>query len=592
MEMRWSLNELYSSFECDEFKNDLAKCNDIIDTMIKWSNENLQNIQNPAKTIKDYMNLDMEFSTIFERLFNFANLTTSVDAKNQTALNYCDKLDIMLTKLTKPNVLFEKYLGNVKNLDEIIASDDLLKEHSFYLKELANKSKYLLSEEEEIAISKMKTTGSTSWSKLQDILTSNLLVDIELDGEQKHLPLPVIRNLAYDKDPIIRQKAYSAELKAYKKIDESSAACLNGIKGEVLTLSEMRGYESPLAQTLFNSRMDKETLDAMLSAMKEKLPVFHKYLKAKGEILGHKNGLPFYDIFAPIGDVDIKYTYEEARKYIVDNFKTFSDKLANFADNAFEKNWIDAEPREGKRGGAFCAGLHSIGESRILANFNNTYNNMTTLAHELGHGYHGSCLKNESILNSDYPMPIAETASIFCETIVGKAALKSATDEEAFCILEQSVSSATQVIVDIYSRYLFESKVFEVRKDHALSVEEFNEIMLNAQKEAYGDGLDHSVLHPYMWVCKPHYYYADANFYNFPYAFGDLFAKGLYAEYVKKGDSFIDEYDKLLAATGKNDIPTITSMVNIDIRSKEFWKSSLDVIEEDINKFIELSKKL
>lgn len=590
--MRWNLDALYTSFESAEFKNDFEKCTKLCDEICTWAENNLSDKTNPAQTIKSFMKLEEELDDYFERLFRFSSLTSSVEAKNKTALMYKDKLSVLASGLTQPNVLFEKYLGEIENLDEVISSDDYLTEHTFYLNEIANKAKYLLSEKEEILISKMKNTGSTAWSNLQNMVSSNLLVDIEIDGEMKQLPLPVVRNLAYDKDPVVRQKAYAAELASYKKIDETSAACLNGIKGEVITVSEMRGYDSPLDKTLKESRMDKETLDAMLSAMKEKLPVFHNYLKTKAKMLGHENGLPFYDIFAPMGSVEIKYTYPEARKYIVDNFRTFSDKLADFADHAFENNWIDAEPREGKRGGAFCSGIHCLGQSRILANFNNTYNNMTTLAHELGHGYHGSCLKNETGFNSDYPMPIAETASIFCETIVGKAALKTATKEEAFSILEQSISGTTQVIVDILSRYLFESKVFEVRKDHALSVDEINNIMLDAQKEAYGDGLDHEVLHPYMWACKPHYYYAGANFYNFPYAFGDLFAKGLYAEYQKHGEAFIETYDKLLAATGKNDIATITKMVGIDVHDKQFWLSSLEVVVEDINKFIELSKEM
>ncbi|TGU86830.1 oligoendopeptidase F, partial [Mesorhizobium sp. M00.F.Ca.ET.186.01.1.1] len=193
---------------------------------------------------------------------------------------------------------------------------------------------------------------------------------------------------------------------------------------------------------------------------------------------------------------------------------------------------------EGKRGGAFCYNLHMVGESRIMANYTGSYNDVSTLAHELGHGYHGECLVQEAFYNSDYPMPIAETASILCETIIAKAALAQATPEEAFSILENDISGASQVIVDIYSRYLFESAVFARRSEGSLSVGELKELMLQAQKDAYGAGLDSSVLHPYMWVCKPHYYSADFNFYNFPYAFGLLFAKGLYAEYVKRGEAF------------------------------------------------------
>jgi pepF/M3 family oligoendopeptidase len=449
----------------------------------------------------------------------------------------------------------------------------------------------MLSEKEEVLISKLKNTGSTAWTNLQNKVSSTLMVDINLKGENKILPLPAIRNLAYSADAETRKTAYEAELASYKKIEDSSAAALNGIKGEVLTITELRGYSSPLEEVLLQSRMDRETLDAMFTAIKEFLPVFHKYYRRKGELLGHNNGLPFYDMFAPMGSIERTFTYKEAMDYVVDNFRTFSDKLSDFAQNAYEKNWLDVEPRDGKRGGAFCSNLHPIGESRIMANFDGSFSNMTTLAHELGHGYHGLNLRDVSILNSRYPMPIAETASIFCETIVISAALNEATDEEAFGILETSISDAGQVIVDIYSRYLFETEVFDRRNNHPLSVNEFKDIMINSQKEAYGNGLDHNVLHPYMWVNKTHYYSAGRNFYNFPYAFGLLFSKGLYSEYLKRGKEFVAEYDELLKATGNNNIKDVAMRMKIDVQDPEFFRSSLRLIEKDINKLLQITNK-
>jgi len=592
MNMRWSLDELYTSFDSEEFKNDMIEVDKLIDEVKKWSETNLKSKDNPVDKIEYYLNTEIKLNTLLSKLMIYSNLTISVDARNEQALKAMDKLVMKSNELTEPSVKFKKWISSLDNLNELINTSNFLKEHSFYLREIVEKSKYLLSEDQEVIIAKMSDSGSRAWSKLQNKVVSTLLVDIEVDGEQKQLPLPVVRNLAYDADANVRKTAYEAELKAYKKIEETSAACLNGIKGEVITVSKLRGYESPLDEAIKKSRIDHETLDAMLAAMRESLPDFHRYYRRKGEILGHKNGLPFYDLFAPVGELDMKFTYEEARDYIVKSLRTFSDKLADFADNAFEKRWIDAEPRDGKRGGAFCSNIHAIGESRIMANFNGTFNNVTTLAHELGHAYHGSLLKDESILNSHYTMPIAETASIFNETIVMNAALNEATDKQAFGILETSISDAGQVIVDILSRFLFESEVFNRRKDHALSVNEFKEIMINAQKEAYGDGLDPDYLHPYMWINKSHYYSASLSFYNFPYAFGLLFGKGVYAEYLKRGKEFLPQYDKLLNATGRNKIADVAKMVGIDIHSIDFWRSSLDLIRKDIKKFMELSESL
>jgi pepF/M3 family oligoendopeptidase len=588
MELNWSLKELYSSFECKEFKDDVAKLDELIENFITSTNNTIISTDSPDKLLENFISMNIELKTLSRKLGSMVHLTLSVDTKNSTALKYDDILSSKISNLAESEAKITKWIGSLENLNTIIDSSDLLKEHRFFINEKSENSRYTLNDKEEAVIAKMKNTGSDAWCKLKNVLTSSLMVDIALDGEDKQLPLSMIRNMAYETDSNIRKKAYEAEIKSYEKIHDGMAAAINGIKGEVITICNMRGFSSPLDQTLFNSRMDKKILDAMLDAMKESMPMFRKYLRRKGELLGHKNGLPFYDLFAPIGNVDMTYTYEDGCKCVVDNFRTFSDDLADFAKNAMEKSWIDVLPKEGKVGGAFCSRLPHVGESRVLLNYGNTFSDVITLAHELGHGYHGYCLNNETLLNANYPMPIAETASTFCETIVKKTAIKNATKEEAFSILESEISDCTQVIVDIYSRFLFESELFKRRKESALSVEELNDIMVNAQKEAYGDGLDSDYLHPYMWACKTHYYYANTNFYNFPYAFGQLFAKGLYAEYLKRGNAFPEEYKNLLSVTGKNTLSDVAKIMDIDITSIDFWRSSLRIIEEDINLFLTL----
>ena len=589
--MKWSLKELYESFESPEFLRDSKRILTLIEEVNTYAEKEFQEVERAKEKLETYLHYEMEMSNLVSRVMGFANLTMSTDARNEAAREHFSRIAMKLSAITKAEVLFKRFVQKLEDLEEIIRGSAFLTEHRFLLEEAKKEGQYLLSDAEEMLIAKMSNTGSKAWTNLQNILTSTLLVEMEKEGENVSLPLPAVRNLAYDKDPAVRKAAYEAELAAYKKVEESSAAALNGIKGEVLTVSELRGFETPLHETLFQSRMEKETLDAMFDAIRESLPSFRKYLKRKAALLGHQKGLPFYDLFAPMGESELQFTYEEAMDYIVKNFSTFSPKLGQYAKEAYEKNWLDVEPREGKRGGAFCSNLHVIGESRILSNFDGSFSNMTTLAHELGHGYHGFNLKEETILNSSYPMPIAETASIFCETIVVQAALKEMSDREAVTILEQSISDATQVIVDIYSRYLFETKLFETRKDHPLSVKELNAFMLEAQKEAYGDGLDEEVLHPYMWLNKTHYYSAGRNFYNFPYAFGLLFSKGLYAIYLKRGESFVPEYDALLSVTGKKSIKEVAELMDIDVTKPDFFRDSLKIVERDIEKFLELTKK-
>ena len=592
MNLNWSLKELYTSFNSEEFLEDMECLTEVIDEINKWTEIIVKDTDCAKVKLEGYVERFSVLADLITKIGSFIELSISVNTKDDEALKYSDILEKKLTKIVEAETKLNKWISSIENIDEVIKDSILLKDHEFILKEVVEKSKYLLTDREEAIIANMQNTGSNAWGKLKDNLISTHKVEINEDDKIKEYPLTVVLNMAYDKDEKVRKRAYEAEIASYTKIEEGVAAALNGIKGEVLTICEFRGYKSPLEQTLINSRMDEESLNVMLEAMKESMPKFREYLKIKAEILGHKNGLPFYDMYAPIVESDMEFDYEKGKKFVVDKFRTFSDNLANFAQKAMNNNWIDVMPKEGKVGGAFCAGIHYLGESRILLNYGNSFSDVVTMAHELGHGFHGECLKDESVLNTEYPMPIAETASTFCETIVKKAAIKEADKITALAILESEISDCNQVIVDIYSRFLFEKSLFEARKESALTVDQIKKLMLDAQREAYGDGLDPEYLHPYMWTWKPHYYYANSNFYNFPYAFGLLFAKGLYAEYLKKGSEFSSEYENLLSITGKHNIADITKEVGIDIHNKEFWKSSLRTIEEDIDKFMELSKEL
>lgn len=591
MSLEWSLKEIYPSFKSKEFKNDLEKVDVIVKSLNDLSEEVYLN-NNYKENLEKVINLLEKSNLLIGKIYSYCSLTISTDSKNLEARKFQDIITVKNSSLTLPLTKIYKWIGQIENIEEIINSSDLLLQHKFVIEEILEKNKYTLSDKEELIIAKMKNTGSDAWSNYKDLLISNHKVEIEIDGKEESLPLTVVLNMAYDSDSETRKKAYEAEIKSYKKIEDGVAAALNGIKGEVITTAELKGYKSPLDMTLKESRLDEDILNSMLDAIKESLPSFRKYLKRKAELLGHKNGLPFYDLYAPVIDKEMKYDFEAGKEFVEKNFRKFSDNLANFAIKAFDNNWIDVKPKEGKVGGAFCAGIKDIKESRIMLNYGDNFTDVVTMAHELGHGFHSACLNNETALNSEYPMTLAETASNFCEIIVKKEGIKAGTKEEAFAILEAEISDCAQVIVDIYSRYLFESSIFENREESSVSVDTIKELMLKAQREAYGDGLDNNYLHPYMWTWKPHYYSADANFYNFPYAFGNLFAKGLYAEYLNRGDSFCEDYEKLLAVTGKMKVADVTKIMNIDVKDINFWRNSLNVIVEDIEEFIKLSYEI
>jgi len=587
----WSLKNLYLGLDDPKFIKDQELLDQSLEMLVKEAKKvaedsNFSN-ENVIKNLENSLIFQEEINMLATKLFAFVSLTLAVDSRNMEFNNAMVVLQQKAVKFALPETLFRKYVARIENLENLIKQSELLTEYKFMLNEIKEDSIHLLSEVEEVMAAELNQSGGSLFSKQQNDLTSS--VEINFRGEVKNLAQ--IRNLAYVDDQETRKEAYFAELDAYKKIDKATAFSLNGIKKQVITMANKRKYDSPLDEALRLSRINKDVLDALIQAMKEYLPEFRKYLNRKGELLGHKNGLPFYDLFAPMGSSNKKYSIEEAKEFVLKNFKTFSDDLYGLAKRAFDEDWVDWTPKQGKRGGAFCSRIYPLKESRIMTNYDGSIGDISTVAHELGHAYHNFIVYNERIFNADYPMPIAETASILCETIVKKAVLKESKDKnEILGMIEQELQDSTQVIVDILSRFIFESEVFARTKNEFLNEDTLNQIMIKAQLESYGDGLDKDFLNPGMWINKSHYYSTGRSFYNFPYAFGLLFAKGIYAKYLEIGEDFVEDLRQLLRTTGKASLIDVAKQINIDITDVQFWRSSLEVIKKDIELFLDITK--
>lgn len=589
----WDLTKLYKDFSDPAFDADMETLKKLSAEFSEYAGGLTVGKDDGEKLVRGITLIEDITKTLY-KLAEYASLTQSADAKNTTASSKLGNIMAISSRTAAPMASFRKFVADIPadELESIKKSEPLAAEYSFMLDTVRADSAHLLDAGSEEIMARMSLSGSNAWEDLQGYLTST--VPVEYDG--RTINLSTVRNLAYDPSPEVRKNAYKAELACYDRIKDAVAFALNSIKLETITESELRGFSSPLDNTLNNSRMKKETLDAMMSAMEEYMPVFRDYLKAKGRALGHENGLPWYDLFAPMGKSGKTYTVEEAKEYLLDIFGGFDTELHDMVKRAFEENWIDFFPRDGKRGGAFCSGVEAIGESRILTNFDGSFSDIVTLAHELGHAFHNLCLRDQRILNKDYSMPVAETASTFNECVVMNAAISNAEKEiasgnkdakdELVALIESQLSDATQIICDIYSRFTFEKAVFDNRAEKFMGADELCEIMLDAQRKSYGDGLDPDCLHPYMWVCKSHYY--GPIYYNFPYAFGGLFARGLYAQYKAEGAAFLPKYKKLLHDTSVKTVEDTALIAGIDLTDKKFWESGLESIAEEIREYIAL----
>ncbi len=594
---RWDVSNVYPSLSSKEFKAAFKDYKAQVASLGKFFDRKLSKA-GPKTRAKDLAALAGEAVNRINKIMAlsgtiapFIEAFVTTDSRDQLAMRLLSEYEQASLPMDKLSVRFRSWLGHLDpKLDKTIRKNKVARAHAFMLKEAAEQSKYQMSDALEGLASELSLSGGSAFEKLQGTVTSQLSVDFELDGKIQKLPMPALINLRSHPDEATRRRAYDAENKAWESVKETLAVCLNGVKGQANTLNKRRGRKDAVHSALDAARIDRKTLEAMLGAMQSAFPMFRRYFKAKAKKLG-KEQLAWWDLFAPLGKRDKVYSFEEARDLILDNFGTFSPDLKAFARRAFDHHWIDAEPRDGKRGGAFCMGVARPQESRVLCNFDGSFNQVSTVAHELGHGFHHDCAyaAGKTELQQRTPMTLAETASTMCETIVIEAVLTNAHDpQEALGILEAQIQGAAQVVVDIYSRYLFEKEVFERRAQAELSADDFNEIMERAQKATYGDGLDPRYMQKYMWTWKPHYYSPGLSFYNFPYAFGLLFATGLYAIYQQRGPSFVADYKDLLASTGEATAADLAKRFGIDIRKPKFWEDSLAIIGKRIDRFCEL----
>ena len=582
MKTNWDLTVFYKDFDDPEFKDDLARLPKEIDA---FTAAIAAPAEDEVEKLVSLVHQEEALSNLFERLSLMIELTLSVDANNKAANAAMAPLMRAVMGSSLASNAFSRYLASLENLDAIIDADDELKARAFALREAAEDAKHQLPEALEKPVLKMQLSGGEAFSQLRDKLDATLLVDY--DGKQ--IPLSAVRALAYDGDADTRRRAYEAELASYKKIELPMSFCLNNLKAEGETMAALKGYKGVLDMALAHSRMDEKTLEAMWTAIREALPEVREYFKAKGRLLGHENGLPFYDLFAPVGQSTRTYTVEEARALLLDLFGKFCPEMGEMMRTAFDEGWIDMFPREGKSGGAFCSGYYAKNISRVMTNFAGSASDVSTLAHELGHAFNNRMLHHKPIMMTETPMPLAETASTFNETLLISQLLKTATPEEELTLLDSCLTEQTQTMVDIYSRFLFEQKVVAAQADHALDVDELKETMLWAQEQSYGDGLDPEYRHPYMWACKSHYYSTGVHFYNFPYAFGGLFARGLYARYEKEGEAFVPVYCDLLSRFGSDTIANVTASVGIDVTTPDFWREAVESVLVQVRRFVELA---
>ncbi|MGZ4701934.1 MAG: M3 family oligoendopeptidase, partial [Ilumatobacteraceae bacterium] len=507
---------------------------------------------------------------------------------DETAQGLASELDVFDSQRQPLLARLADWVSSL-GVDDLAGVSSEVAEHRGPLTILALRAAHQMTESEEGLYAELSTTGSTAWERLHSDVTSQLSEVVELPGGHEELPMAAIRGLATDADPAVRQAAYEAELRAWPKVAVTCAAAMNAVKGEANTVNRRRGWDSPIEASLFANNISRATFDAMQAAIDASLPDLRRWMLAKAGLHGRAAALPWYDLFAPLPFAPASISWTDGLGIVRGAFASYSQSLGGLVDRAVNEQWIDAGPRAGKRGGAFCMPFVDD-RSLVFLNWSGSVDSAQVTAHELGHAYHNTQLAHRTVLQRRMPMALAETASIFCETLVVEEGLQHLEGRDRLALLDVNLLSAVQVIIDIRSRFIFETEVFARRQRRTIGVSELNEMMLSAQADAYGNGLDQSTAHPYMWAVKPHYY--GSHFYNWPYTYGFLFGLGLFAKYREDPQRFQLVYDDVLSRAGMNTAEELAAVFGFDVSDEAFWTASLDVLRARVDQYSDLAAEV
>lgn len=560
--------------------------NDYHQLIDRWEPEKDTNYQE----LKQILSLQGIISDGFGQCNSFINALLSADTSDKKAKTLSGDLYALLPAIQLAETIFTKKLTEIsEDVWTTLLSSSEFEAIAFRLNEIRRDGKKLLSEQEEHIINTLSLDGLNAWSSHYDTIVASIAIPFKetvLSAGQ------AFNRMMSDPDKAVREELFTAWEKAWKEKAPLLADTLNHLDGFRLSQYNLHGVTDFLEEPLNYNRMQKETLDVMWATIQKNKQPFIDYLTRKAQLFG-KEKMDWQDQDAPIilGDSKEKsFSFDEAAEFILKNFETFSPKMAQFSKTAFEKSWIEAEDRPGKRPGGYCTELPETKESRIFMTFGNSINEVATLAHELGHAFHSSVMWDLPTLDREYAMNVAETASTFAELIVADATLKEAeTPEEKINLLDTKMQNAIAMFMNIHARFIFETNFYEARKGGLLSEDDITELMLDAQKQSYQNSL--GTYHPHFWASKLHFFIDDVPFYNFPYTFGYLFSMGIYAYANQQGSDFEDQYIALLRDTASMTSEDLAKKhLGVDLTKPDFWQAGIDQVIKDVNEFMALTE--
>ena len=577
----WNNSTEYQGLDSHDFNTDFSKVTDLVRQIEELSLTKVFDVPRAQQISRLYD----QAIILFQNLKAYVGCEMALDAKNEEALKLNSRLLQTASALGAAITSSHMYLSRC---DDKVLADYLnspeTQPQAFHWQEERKQKDFLLSQEQEELLKRFRQFGLQSWGELYNQIGGSLVVKVQGRGE---LGLAEAQGLLRDGDEQIRRDAWQAIQTAWKAFEHPVAAILNNLAGYRLEEYRRRSHTRPLGfldRPLTESRIERPTLDAMMAAIAEAKPMVERAIKAMAKCHG-KERLEPWDLMAPMprrSGPPVAYTYAQAREMVTGAFAAVEPAMGEFVSMMIDNGWVDSRVLPNKRGGAFCTGFAKSRSPRVFQTFLGSFQDISTLAHELGHAWHSWVMRDLPHIQREYPMTLAETASIFAENALASHILATTKDESLrHEIAYSEVADAVGLLANIPVRFEFEKNFYEARKHGTLSPKELGDLMENAFKNWYGEGLTQAERQ--FWMTKLHFSIAGVSFYNYPYSFGYLFSLGVYAQRDAKGVGFAETYRNLLRDTGRMTAEDLVQKhLHLDIRKPDLWRQSLKLIEEKV----------
>lgn len=525
---------------------------------------------------------------LFAALSHWVNMTLS-----EPQLLY-DKVNKTEAKLSKMLAFFELEVGKLVCEKPKIVLEPVLGKYKHALEKLRRAVPHQLSEIEEQLIIEKDQFGVEAWQQLQRKWLNTRMFDVEVEGEKKTLSYGEADGLLTHPDRATRASANKSIYGLLGKDGEIFSSALRNICSDWLSICERRKYDSPMHASLIANDIDQKTIDNVLKAIEKYIYLYQRYLKLKAKIMGLPK-LGCHDIPAPLPDAhETTFSYERAKALVVDAFSRFDDDYAYAVRDMFARNHVDALPRFGKRNGAGCASWYNGKSSFVLCNFNGRLDDVYALAHELGHSTHDYYTeRNQTILNTEISLLVAETASKFGELLLTDLLIsESESDNEKKTILCRALDTAGITIFQVNARARFEQSLYSaIERGEYLDYKTICEYWVAARNRIYGDAVEWFSEMEAEWTMKAHYYRSDIRFYNYPYIYAQMFVFALYQKYLEEGDEFVPKFKRILSCGSSVSPVKIGKMVGQDITNADFWKQGMRQYKHFIEELEKIAKQ-